>query len=101
MKTIDMGINTEPPDEIRTANAIERWSEIGNVNAVETIKEVHRLAVSLKEQIIEAVEGEGMAALEWRCVGAVKFHANASCWAAAFPQYRFEIARFVCRVYRK
>ena len=101
MKTIDMGINTEPPDEARTADAIERWSEIGNVNAVETIRDVHKLAVSLKKQIEDAVESDGVAALDWRCVGAVKFHANASCWAAAFPQYRFEIQRFKCIVYKE
>lgn len=99
MKTIDMGITTEPPDEERTALAIERWSATGNVNAVETIKQVHQLAESLKTQIVEAVEQDGIVALDWRCVGAVKFNANANCWAAALPQYRFEIGRFKCYIY--
>lgn len=101
MKIIDMGINTEPPDEERTQDAIERWEELGNKNAVETLKEVYALAMRLKEEIIEAVETDGIAALDWKCVGAIRFNANANCWAAALPQYRFEIERFKCYVYKR
>lgn len=101
MKTIDMGITTEPPDYDRTALAIERWAETGNINAVNTVKEVYELATRLHKEIVDAVEEEGSAELVWRCVGAVKFNANANCWAAFLPHYRFVISRFKCIVYKQ
>lgn len=101
MVTIDMGINTEPVDEERAAEVIERWEELGNASAAESARERLKFAKDLKAKVIETVEREGSVALDWACCGAVRFDAHAKMWAAALTQYRFEIGRFQCHVFKQ
>ena len=103
MKVIQMGLNTEP----RFRNAEEVIARVKANESEETfakwfemwrkgLKESERL----RDEIIATVEAEGACELNWSCTGATLFDCLAYNWSKAMPQYRFEIARYSCKVYK-
>lgn len=103
MKTINMGLNQEPPKtEAELKEIFDRIDKNcgGDSKAKEWQLAGQKKANDLKEEIIRVVEAEGAAELNWSCTGETRFNIHANQWAKALPQYRFEIARYRCVVYK-
>lgn len=103
MKTIQMGLNTEPrfakADEViarvkkqETAEGFARWFTMWQKGLAESEK--------LRDEITATVEKDGKCELNWSCTGATLFDCLAYNWSKAMPQYRFEIARYSCKVFK-
>ena len=100
MKTINMGLNTEPY-WVRADEVIERWKANKNSTMVECWEKMRNDSLELRNKIIETVEAEGSCGLNWTCTGETLFNILANQWSSAMPQYRFEISRYTCKVYQK
>lgn len=100
MKTIEMGLNTEP-SWIYEEKVIERLTEEGDVTRIESYQKLVQHAKDLRDKIVETVERDGCCALNWSCTGATRFEIHSFQWSAAMPEYRFEIGRYSCKVYKK
>jgi hypothetical protein len=103
MKVIQMGLNTEPrfknaEETIArvkandTPDAFARWWDMWRKGLEESER--------LRDEIAATVEDEGACELNWSCTGATLFDCLAWNWKAAMPQYRFEISRYSCKVYK-
>lgn len=101
MKYVDMGLNTAPPKEGKELQEMhERF--IASEGAVPQWRlDMDAHAEALKQKVIEAVEAEGSASLNWSCTGETLFDILAHQWAKVLPQYRFEIRRYHCVAYKE
>lgn len=99
MKTIQMGLNTEPAF-VNADEIIKRCEANGETAVIEYQKRAKERTLKLKAEIIEAVEADGECALNWGCTGATLFDCLAHQWANALKQYRFEIGRYTCKVFK-
>ena len=101
MVSINMGLNTQPP---KTKEAREEIYNrfIASEGAVPEWRiKMDEHAEALKQQVIDAVEAEGSASLNWSCNGATLFEILAYQWAEVLPQYRFEFGRYRCIAHKK
>ena len=99
MKCIEMGLNTEPY-WVRGYEIIERWKADNNEEMVSYWEKGINHSIELRDAIIAEVEANGGCELNWSCNGETRFNIHACQWADAMPQYRFEIARYRCKVYK-
>lgn len=99
MKTISMGLNTEPYFA-RADEVIERWKNDGNDKMVAQWQKMKSDTLALRDKIVETVEADGSCALNWSCTGETLFNILACQWSKAMPEYRFEIGRYSCKVYK-
>lgn len=99
MKTIQMGLNTEP-SWVKADEVIERWKASGNEAMIQSWERMRADSLELRAKIIEAVEADGVCELNWSCTGATLFDILAWNWKQAMPEYRFEIARYSCIVHK-
>lgn len=90
MKTIHMGLNTDPAFA-RADGAIERWSAEGNYEMVEYWKKMKDKTLALRDEIVSVVENEGECKLSWSCTGRTLHEILSRQWADAMPEYDFEI----------
>lgn len=90
MKTIHMGLNTEPY-WLRADEIIRRWQAEGDTKMVELWENSKKKSLELNRQIIEAVERDGEVQLSWGCTGRTLHEILAHQWADAMPAYDFEI----------
>ncbi len=97
MKTINMGLNTEP-DFLKADEIIERWENDGNMEMAECWKKAKTETAALRDEIIKTVEKDGCCTLNWNCTGETRFAMHANQWAKALPQYDFTIGRYSCMV---
>lgn len=99
MKTIQMGLNQEP-DWVKADEVIDRCREKGNTIMVEAWEKMKRESIKLRDEIISTVEADGGCELNWSCNGETRFAMHSAQWAKAMPQYRFEIGRYSCKVFK-
>lgn len=99
IKTIRMGLNTEP-DWLKADEVIARWKAQGNEKMVATWERMRDSSIELRDKIIDTVERDGACELDWSCTGETRFNMHACQWKQAMPQYRFEIGRYSCKVFR-
>ena len=90
MKTIFMGLNTEP-EWLHSDAAIRRWKAQGNDEMVAYWEKARAKALDLRDQIIAVIEKEGACELSWSCTGRTRHEMHAHQWAKAMPEYDFEI----------
>lgn len=100
MKTIHMGLNTEP-SYLKADEVIERWKADGNQGMVYYWEREKNRTLELKERIIEAVEADGEVELSWSCDGETRHQMHSIQWAKALQEYKFEIGRYKCIVRKK
>lgn len=100
MKTINMGLNTEP-DWVKADEVIDRWKQAGAEEMVHRWTIAKARSLELRAKIINTVEAEGVCELNWSCTGATLFDILAWNWKKALPQYRFEIGRYRCVVHKQ
>ena len=98
MKTINMGLNTEP-SWAKADEVIARWKVEGNDEMVNYWERQKISSIELRDEIIRTVEKDGCCSLNWSCLGETRFNIHANQWKEAMPQYRFEIGRYSCKVY--
>jgi hypothetical protein len=99
MKCIEMGLNTSPTWE-KEEEVIARLTANGNQEMLEDWIKSNEHSKGLRDAIIEEVEANGECELNWSCTGETRFNIHACQWADAMPQYRFEIGRYSCKVYK-
>lgn len=99
MKYISMGLNTTP-DWTRADELIAKGNAEGNQPFVEMWKRMKDTSIALRDEIIKTVEDEGECEIGWSCTGATLFDCLAYQWSKAIPQYRFEIGRYSCKVFK-
>lgn len=99
MKTIQMGLNTEPYF-IKADEVIARFKASNNQSGVEMWERMRKTSEDLRDEIIATVEADGKCELNWGCTGATLFDCLAYNWSKAMPQYRFEIGRYSCKVFK-
>ena len=97
MKTINMGLNTEP-DFLKADEIIKRFEKDGNTEMIKSWENAKAETAALRDEIIETVEKDGVCELNWSCTGAARFTMHANQWAKALPQYDFTIGRYECIV---
>lgn len=90
IKTIHMGLNTEP-DWINAEDAIRRWKAEGNNDMVAYWEKAKLHSLNLRDEIIKTVEAEGACELSWSCTGRTRHEMHAHQWAEAMTEYDFEI----------
>lgn len=100
MKTIQMGLNQEP-DWVKADEVIERWRKSGNTKMIETWEKMKSESLKLRDEIIATVEADGACELNWSCSGETRFTMHSMQWARAMPEYRFEVGRYSCKVYKR
>lgn len=99
MKTIDMGLNTEPA-WIGADKVIERWK--GNQEMIDRWIREKDHSISLRDEIIRVVESDGECSLSWSCTGRTRHAMHAHQWSDAMPQYDFQIGyNYECIVRKK
>jgi hypothetical protein len=99
MKTIQMGLNTEP-DFIKADEVIARFKESNNQSGVEMWERMRKASEALRDKIAETVSADGAVELNWDCTGETRFYMHANQWKNAMPQFRFEIDRYSCKVFK-
>lgn len=99
MKYISMGLNTTP-DWTKADELIAKGKAEGNQKFVEMWERMRDSSIELRDKIIATVESEGCCEIGWSCTGSTLFDILAWNWKAAMPQYRFEIARYSCKVFK-
>jgi hypothetical protein len=99
MKTIQMGLNTEP-DFIKADEVIARFKASNNQSGVEMWERMRKSSEDLRDKIIETVTADGAAELNWSCTGETLFYMLSNQWKKALPQFRFEIGRYSCKVFK-
>lgn len=97
MKTIQMGLNTEP-DFLKADEVIKRWEAMRNTTMVHTWEKMKRESLMLRDEIREAVEADGVCVLSWSCMGRTRHEMHARQWAHAMPEYDFTINGYDCTV---
>lgn len=97
MKTIDMGLNTAP-DFVKHDEIVARAN--GRIDFIKMRERMRDDSLALRDQIIAAVEADGKCGLNWNCTGETLFNILACQWERAMPEYRFEIGRYSCYVYK-
>ena len=100
MKTIEMGLNTAPYF-VNADEVIARFKANGDERGAESREKMRSETRELRDLIVEAVEADGSCELNWSCTGATLFGILACQWRSAMPEYRFEIGRYSCKVFKK
>ena len=101
MKTIHMGLNTEPA-WVKADEVIERWKAQGSDKMVEYWNNAREVSLSLRSQILEALEEEDTVQLSWSCTGRTRHMMHASQWRDAMPELDFIIGEnYICIVRKK
>lgn len=90
MKTIHMGLNTEPA-WLHADDTIRRWEAEGNQKMVDYWKDARRLSLCLKDEIVKALLADGEVRLSWSCTGRTRHTMHAMQWKEAMPEYDFTI----------
>lgn len=105
MRTIHMGLNTDPAEYAE--KAIKNWESTDTDE--EEIRDMilywkKELAKAnhLKEEIINAVKEYGKVSLSWSCNGRTRHAMHAQHWAECMPEYKFDIdCNYHCVVSKK
>lgn len=100
MKCINMGLNTQPPKSEKEREEMYARFIKNNGEVPQWRIDMENEAEALKQRIIEVVETEGECALNWGCTGETLFNCLSCQWADTLPQYRFEIGRYECHVFK-
>ena len=96
IKMVDMGLNTEPRFKLP-----EKFNELSEETKKHVQKEVE-YATSLREEIHKIMEEDGACRLSWSCTGRTRHEMHAQQWAAALPEYDFQIGyNYECVVTKK
>lgn len=101
MKTIYMGLNTEP-DWLHADASIRIWEAEGNDEMVSYWKNLKTKSLALRNEIRETVESDGSCQLSWDCTGRARHEMHAYQWREAMPEYQFEIgSNYECVVRKR
>ena len=90
MKTINMGLNTEPA-WVKADEIIERWRAAGDQTMVDCWENMRNLSLNLRDEIVKALLVDGEVSLSWSCSGRTSHQMHAMHWAEAMPEYEFDI----------
>lgn len=97
MKSIDMGLNTEP-DFLRVEQVRKNFGE-NKAGFDNWLNMMHKSEV-LRDEIIDTVEKDGCCELNWSCIGVTRFNMHSIQWKDALPQYFFVLGRCKCQVFK-
>lgn len=96
IKTINMGLNTEP-----VFNLPEKFDSLPE-KSQKYFKREMEVALELKDQIQKAIEEDGACRLSWECSGRTRHQMHAEQWENALPEYKFEIGyNYECKVNKR
>lgn len=100
MKYISMGLNTTP-DWVKADELIAKGLAEGNQSFAEMWTRMRDTSIALRNEIINTVEKDGKCEIGWSCTGSTLFDILAHQWKNAMPEYRFEIGRYCCKVFKR
>jgi 3-oxoacyl-ACP reductase-like protein len=96
MKTIHMGLNTEPRFALP-----ENFDNLPE-DSKKYLKMEMEKANELKAEIHKVMEEEGACELSWECTGRTRHQMHAEQWKEALPEYSFKIGyNYECKVSQK
>ena len=99
MKYISMGLNT-PPYFTNADEMIAKGNAEGNQSFVEMWTRMRDNTIALRDEIIKTIDQDGECEIGWSCTGATLFDILAYQWMKAMPQYKFEIGRYSCKIFK-